>query len=160
MITHHNRPILFTGHPLRTIHIYPIYTLLTFNLQLSFSLSPPRPKRKHPTMHINTLLVSSLLSSVSFAAPTVEAREDAVSMMSEAGQWTITNTYRTCSSDLTTCFWSFGIYNGQDTTPCIETITGSPATEANGNATCGVRLSFSNSKKKKKNGVCHMNTLS
>ncbi|KAF3765357.1 hypothetical protein M406DRAFT_321913 [Cryphonectria parasitica EP155] len=60
-------------------------------------------------------------------------------MMADAETWTITSLVRTCDAADTSCTWSFGINNGTGTTPCVETVTGSPASETNGGpATCGV----------------------
>lgn len=87
-------------------------------------------------MHFTTL-IPAFLSATALAAPTV-ARAETVSMMAEATTWTIQSLSRVCNDADTSCTWSFGIYNGNATTPCTEVVTGSPASQTNGGpATCG-----------------------
>lgn len=92
-------------------------------------------------MQMKNLILSALLSATALAAPTTQQadrRAEAKSMMADAEQWTITSLSRTCNAALTTCTWAFGINDGASTTPCVETVTGSPATETNGGpVTCG-----------------------
>lgn len=91
-------------------------------------------------MQMKNLILSSLVSATALAVPTtMQTRAEAKSMMADAEQWTITSLSRTCDAALTTCTWSFGVNNGTGTTPCVEVVTGSPATQTNGGpATCGV----------------------
>ncbi|KAG6359719.1 hypothetical protein INS49_010771 [Diaporthe citri] len=88
-------------------------------------------------MQFTTVFLSALAAVGSMAAP-LEPRAEAVSMMAQATTWTITNFKRAVNADNTVTTWTFGINNGQTTTPCTEEVKGAKSSTLNGGpATCG-----------------------
>lgn len=88
-------------------------------------------------MQFTTVFLSALAAVGSMAAP-LEPRAEAVSMMAQATTWTITSAKRVVNADSTVTTWSFGINNGQTTTPCTEVIKGTKSYSLNGGpVTCG-----------------------
>ncbi|KKY34885.1 putative small secreted protein [Diaporthe ampelina] len=88
-------------------------------------------------MQFSNVFLSALAAVGSMAAPT-EPRAEAVSMMAQATTWTITSLTRAVNADNTVATWTFGINNGQTTTPCTEVVQGTNAsTLSGGPVTCG-----------------------
>jgi hypothetical protein len=80
-------------------------------------------------MKFSSILVT-LAAAVS-AAPTLNERDDAITVSATTAQWTIESFKRTCNSADTSCDIGFTILPSSNIrTACAYTITGSPASRA------------------------------
>ncbi|KAJ5090325.1 hypothetical protein N7532_009009 [Penicillium argentinense] len=83
-----------------------------------------------------TILATLLAASAVLAAPTLSAS------VTRSSDWSIQGLARECTEDNSSCTWTFGIFDGSETTDCTYIVNGPDA--SGGPTQCGAYTVTSN----------------